>query len=189
MRNIDRCNDAQTNGRVGFIKSKRSKHLLERSLRRVVVACTLASVCVAANVSAGTPASGHTPVRSAKHLCEQVGRALKRERDPSGPKSLFVESVDMGGRSWRYQGVDLDADGKADEVLQGCGSSSDGTCTLDVKLSTGGAYEFSEETFKVIRFRTRHYVVVGDSSPASHVGARRLYALTGHGANLICKSF
>jgi uncharacterized protein len=127
--------------------------------------------------------------KSTKQLCDQVASALKQERSPTQPKPLFVDSIDAGGRSWMYQGVDLDRDGKPDDLLQSCGSPGDGRCTLQVTLSSGGSYEVSEEIFKVIRFQSKHYVVVGDSFPPERVGFRRLYLLTVRGANLVCTSF
>lgn len=121
-------------------------------------------------------------------MCKQVAEALEHDRSPTGSKPLFVDSIDLGGRTWRYQGIDLDRDNKPDDVIQSCGSPSDGSCTLRVNLSKGGSYEFAEEIFKVIRFRSRYYVVVGDSFPPDRTGSRRLYALGERSADLVCKT-
>lgn len=130
-----------------------------------------------------------TPTKSGLQICRQVAAALERERSQAHPKSLFVNSIEEGGRFWRYQGLDIDRDNKPDELLQSCGSPSEGACTLSITLTKGGGYNLSEETFKVIRFRSRPYAVVGDSFPPDRTGYRRLYALTERGARLLCKSF
>lgn len=122
-----------------------------------------------------------------KKICQEVHNALIKQRYQD-QSLLFVESVDAGGRDSIYQGIDLDKDGKHEKILQSCGSPMDGTCTLYVGLSNGGGYEMSEELFKVIRFRKKYYVVVGDSYPRTS-SRRRLYLLTARGAELNCASF
>lgn len=171
-------------GALRKLVTRQERHRMTRVLGFVLVSCAASGSCVSAP-------RGHerTSAMSASSPCEQVAKALERDRVPDTSKPLFVETVDVGGRSWRYQHVDLDRDGKADDVVQSCGSPSDGTCTLFVTLSKGGHYEFSEATFKVIRFHSRHYLVVGDSFPPDHAGSRRLYLLTEHAAQPVCNAF
>lgn len=128
---------------------------------------------------------------SNQKICTEISDTLLRiSKLP--PQSyvdpFYVDSIEMGGRTYGYQGVDLDGDGKADKIEQSCGSPSDGTCTLYVTLSSGGGYEVEEEIFHVMRFESRYYVLVGHPSLMKN-HTRRMYALSAKGAELICKSF
>lgn len=124
-------------------------------------------------------------------ICTNVANTLRRISNMhpySYENPLHVVSIETGGRSYAYQNVDLDGDGKPDEVKQSCGSPSDGTCTLYVKLSSGAKYEVDDEIFHVMRFESKYYVLVGHpSSMKNH--RRRMYALSANGAELVCKSF
>ena len=119
-------------------------------------------------------------------LCSTMAKALRREQ--AGSVELFVESTEIAGRTDSFQGVDLDSDGKPDGLIRSCGSASDGTCTLDIKLSGGGGYELTEQIFNVSKFESKYYVVVGNTYFKRNPH-RRLYVLTSHGAELVCKSF
>lgn len=150
------------------------------------IAASATFVCLAVNAkSPGKPKGGN------QKICADMGNTLRRisSMQPHSFKDrLHVDSVETGGRSYAYQNVDLDGDGKPDDVKQSCGSPSDGTCTLYVTLSTGGGYEVDEDIFAVIRFRANYYVLVGDTYPKRNTH-RRMYALSGKGAELVCKSF
>ena len=154
-----------------------------------IISCGFLSWFVASYVLAGTQYLEPAHPKTAAPLCRRVAEALDNDRRPNSHTTLYVDSIDLGGHSWRYQGIDLDRDSKSDDVMQSCGSPSDGGCMLIVTLSQGGGYKFSEEIFKVVHFESNHYVVVGDSYPPARDGLRRLYKLTEHGAELICKSF
>jgi hypothetical protein len=119
-------------------------------------------------------------------ICARVRQALGH--GPGVPPSLYVESIDGEGRQSIYQGIDVDEDGAADTVKQDCGSPSYGMCSLYVGLSRGGRYEFDEEFFSLIRFRSRYYVVVGDTYPEKNIH-RRLYVLSAQGVHRVCTSF
>lgn len=124
-------------------------------------------------------------------ICAEVAKSLRRISNTMPPfyeNPLYVDSIETGGRSYAYQNVDLDGDGKPDEVTQSCGSPSDGTCTLYVALSSGAKYQVDDATFHVMRFKTKYYVLVGHpTSMKSH--RRRLHALSAIGAKLVCNSF
>lgn len=124
-------------------------------------------------------------------ICAPVAKALglrHASRSPSYVDPLYVDTVEGDGRESIFQNVDLDGDGKSDDVKRDCGSPSEGSCTLYVALSRGGGYELQEEPFAVIRFHSRYYIVVGDTFPEPNKH-RRLHALTKSGAELVCKSF
>ena len=157
------------------------------SLRYQIRSSTLAFV-VGASTLLPTPHAGAVPnaFKADPKICARVGRALGHI--PGVPPSLYVDSIEGAGRESIYQGVDVDGDNVADGVTRSCGSPSDGTCGLYVSLSTGGGYEFEEEYFGLIRFRSKYYVLVGDSYPEKNT-RRRLYVLGAQGADLVCKSF
>jgi hypothetical protein len=119
-------------------------------------------------------------------ICARIGKALGH--GPGVPSSLYVDSIDGEGRQSIYQGIDVDGDGAADSVKQDCGSPSYGMCSLYIGLSKGGGYEFEEEVFSLIRYRSRYYVVVGDTYPEKKIH-RRLYVLSARGVDRVCKSF
>ena len=119
-------------------------------------------------------------------LCSMVAKALRREQD--GSVELFVASTEIGGRTDAFQGIDLDGDGKQDSLIRGCGSASNGTCTINIELSGGGGYELTENFFTASKFQSKYYVVVGNTYPNLNSN-RRLYALTSRSADLVCKSF
>lgn len=165
-----------------------ANHFNDKHMRTLVVAIALSATfsCLAAN--AKSPGKSDT---SNQKICTLVGETLRRisnMRPHSYFDPLYVDSIEAGGRESIFQNVDLDGDGKPDDVMQGCGSPSDGSCTLYVTLSNGGGYEVTEEPFGVIRFRSKYYIIVGDTYPQKNTN-RRLYSLTGQGAELVCKSF
>ena len=121
-----------------------------------------------------------------EQLCSLVAKAIVRKR--GRPVPLWVDYIGGEGRSSIYQRVDIDQDGVSDKVIQDCGSPSNGTCTLNVALSKGGNYEVTEEFFSLVTFRSKYYIVVGDTYPKKNTH-RRLYSLTDSSAKLVCKSF
>jgi hypothetical protein len=127
-----------------------------------------------------------TTLKCDTRICTRVARNLGH--GPGVPPSLHVESIDGEGRESIYQSMDIDGDKVADSVKRDCGSSTYGTCSLYVRLSKGGGYDFEEETFSVIRFRSKYYVVVGNTYPQKNT-RRRLYILNSQGADQICESF
>jgi hypothetical protein len=97
--------------------------------------------------------------------------------------------LDEGGRSTLYQGVDLDGDGRADTLLQGCGSPSDGSCVLYVTTSSGHKYEFDGRPFYVGVFERQYYIIEGNSSPRKpRQRDRNIYLLTETSAKRVCNS-
>jgi hypothetical protein len=136
--------------------------------------------------------TGLPPPATSKSLQENSGICAGVEKalgsGAGAPPSLYVESVNGEGRGSVYMGIDLDGDGDADSVKQDCGSPSYGTCILYVGLSRGGGYEFEEEFFNVIRFRSKYYVLVGDTYPERNTH-RRLYLLNVQRPVRVCKSF
>ena len=162
---------------VSIIALGKPKH--EMRALKVSLGLSIALSCIAADLKVEKNARPSS-------ICHMFAEALKQEH--AGATQLYVDSVEGGGRDSIYQGIDLDNDGKADEIRRSCGSPSDGSCTLYVQLSTGKKYEMSEEFFKVRRFRSKYYVVVGDNFPKQNTH-RRLYSLSEQGAELICKSF
>lgn len=137
------------------------------------------------------PTASRKKGNSNQEICTVVSDTLMRisKLPPQSYEDPFyVDSIEIGGRSYSYQSVDLDGDGKADKVEQSCGSPSDGTCTLYVALSSGGGYEVDEEIFHVMHVESKYYLLVGHpSSMKNH--RRRMYALSAKGAELVCKSF
>jgi hypothetical protein len=137
--------------------------------------------CYASNVKTLKKINNANP-----NICELFAKALQREH--AGASELYVNFIEGDGRDSVYQDVDIDEDGTSDKVLQSCGSQNEGSCTLYVKLSTGSEYEMTENFFKVNRFLSKYYIVVGDTFPNRNTH-RRLYLLSARGAELTCKSF
>jgi hypothetical protein len=119
-------------------------------------------------------------------MCAEFRRTLGH--GPGVPPLLYVESIEGEGRESIYQGIDIDGDGVVDSVRRSCGSPGYGTCILYVGLSKGGGYEFEDEFFGLVRFRSGYYVLVGDSYPEKNAH-RRLHVLSANGTDLVCKSF
>lgn len=115
-----------------------------------------------ANALDNSVIGGASPIesRAKKGVCDDVARLLKPV--PGAQKlPLDVLSEDLGGRRWRYKGVDIDKDGKEDDVIESCGSPSDGTCVLDVRTSSGSEYSFDDSYFFLIKYKKDFYVVIG----------------------------
>ena len=179
--NIMRCYKL---GGIAMLYLKKRRQLLFTLLLTAGFSTT--APCTTAEAKAS-----RNPLKANQKVCADVGNALRRISNMP-PHSyfdpLYVDSIEAGGRSYAYQNVDLDGDGRPDLVEQSCGSPSDGTCTLNVTLSTGAKYEVNDQIFHVMRFESKYYVLVGHSSSMKN-HRRRLYALSATGAQLVCKSF
>lgn len=152
-------------------------------MRPLILSClAVASIWLAISHATAAP----TTLKGDTRICSRVGRSLGH--GPGVPPSLHVESIDGEGRESIYQGMDIDGDKVADSVKRDCGSPTYGTCSLYVRLSKGEGYEFEEETFSVIRLRSKYYVVVGSTYPKKNT-RRRVYILNAQGAGQLCKSF
>ncbi|WP_143518024.1 hypothetical protein [Pseudomonas sp. PIC25] len=92
------------------------------------------------------------------------------------------------GRDKNYLGVDIDKDGKSDLVMQSCSGSGFGLCSLFVDKSSGGGYEFTDETFFLFRKGDEYYLILGESVDPEYkkFGRRKLYILGLDGAGLVC---
>ncbi|QDQ25352.1 DUF1311 domain-containing protein [Chitinimonas arctica] len=118
-------------------------------------------------------------------FCNEFSNDL--EKTPLGSTERFVEYADGEGRAKIFKDVDIDGDKKNDEVMQDCGSISEGTCTLYIQLSGGRGYEFTDKPFTLIRLRGEYYALVGHTYPEINTGNRRLFALSSRKASLACK--
>jgi hypothetical protein len=144
---------------------------------------------VAPRASASTPAGAERSRRSTKLLCSRLQRALDSSPSSTEMLSMSVPTEDGGGRSTLYQGVDLDGDGRADTLLQGCGSPSEGSCVLYVTTSAGHRYEFDGRPFYVGVFERQYYIIEGNSYPRKpRQRDRNIYLLTESSAKRVCKS-
>jgi hypothetical protein len=123
-------------------------------------------------------------------VCQQMQRALDARRVDKQPDQFVLPTRSREGRDIEYVDVDLDGDNRPDTLLQSCGSTSYGSCTLFVTLSSGGSFEYTDTPFFVTRLHTKYYALVGESlsEPRSAKrGKRRLVSLTKGGAKLACK--
>ncbi|MEJ8814262.1 hypothetical protein WKW77_24465 [Variovorax ureilyticus] len=131
-------------------------------------------------------ASGDQASKIDSGFCQRLAKHLVRK--PGAPLPLSVETSQGEGRVIRYKSIDLDGDGKSDDLLQDCGSPSDGTCVLEVIVSSGSKYSFSTSPFALVKFENRYVVVVGDTYP-TRSRSRSAYQLTAKEAELVCKKF
>ncbi|MFC4419593.1 hypothetical protein [Cupriavidus pampae] len=122
-----------------------------------------------------------------KKFCDAVAQALV-PAPGADDLPLYVPYDDLGGRRRRYIGVDLDNDKKEDEIVESCGSPSDGTCFLDVKLSGGGNYDFYGPYFYLIMFRNNYFIIINDVDKKS-IGKRSLKKISQFGVTNICSAF
>lgn len=107
------------------------------------------------------------------------------------PRTLTrLKSSSREGGDIEYLGLDVDADGDADEVIQSCGSQGM-PCNLFVSMTGGGNLELEEERFYLARFRSDLLVIVGDSAfEGRKPGAvlnRSIYQVKKTGIDLICR--
>lgn len=163
---------------VGAASTRRAARNTPALTWRAALFCVASLLCASVAHAKGHP------------ICKEVQRALA-SRQVGKPDAFLVQSVPKEGRDLEYVDVDLDTDKKPDRLLQSCGSTSEGTCTLYVSLSTGAQFEFTGAPFLVARFDSQYYVLVGESlsEPASMKrGKRQLYRLTADGAALVCKT-
>jgi hypothetical protein len=143
---------------------------------------------VMASGSATTSVQTDRDRRTTKRFCSRLQRVLDSQPS-SSDASMEVSTVDGGGRSDLYQGIDLDRDGQLDQLERGCGSSSDGSCTLYVATSSGQKYEFDGRPFYVGVFEGRYYIIEGNSFPRKpRQRDRNIYLLTETLAKRVCKS-
>ena len=136
-------------------------------------------------ISCGCTCAANSSIEESP-TCAQIEKAIRKR--PGIPRPLYVDAVEGEGRELIYLEVDLDGDGVPDNVKRDCGSPTDGTCSLYVRLTKGGRYEFDERPFSLIQFRSKYYVLVGHSSSEKSTN-RRLYMVTARGINRICKTF
>jgi hypothetical protein len=166
------------------------RHVSLRDLRLVTLMVVTALMTPFSCFAADSNAQNKAKATNAG-VCTKVANTLQRiskMHSHSYENPLHVDSIETGGRTYAYQNIDLDRDGKPDEVEQSCGSPSDGTCTLYVKLSSGAKYEVEDEIFHVMRFESKYYVLVGHPLYMKN-HRRRLFVLSANGAELVCKSF
>ncbi|WP_141243719.1 hypothetical protein [Pseudomonas indica] len=125
-------------------------------------------------------------------VCKDVKRALdERTVQTYCTKDDLFCNVDWepgSGRDKNYLGVDIDKDGKSDLVMQSCGGSGLGLCSLFVDKSGGGGYEFTDEAFFLFKLGDDYYLILGESVEPEHkkIGMRKLYLLGLDGADLVC---
>lgn len=121
-------------------------------------------------------------------ICSQLSRVLDGRR-PEKPDVLYIESHYKGGGDTEYLNLDIDKDGLADSVVQSCGSLNM-PCSLFVTLSTGNSMELLDEgRFFLGRYKSKVYVIVGDSqseSAGSKRGKRRIFKITAIDIKLVC---
>jgi hypothetical protein len=116
-----------------------------------------------------------------KNFCTRLAHAIKASHVGSSP---VVNWKEVDGYTV-YLGLDLDGDKTSDKVSQSCGT--DGTCLLEVVLSTGDGYNFSDRGFKVIAFEGRNLILVGDSYPPENIGRRTVHALGDRAPSILCE--
>lgn len=125
-------------------------------------------------------------------VCADVKRSLE-----SRSAQMYCTEEDVfcnvdwepgSGRDKNYLGVDIDKDGKPDGVMQSCGGSGLGLCSLFVDKSSGGGYEFTDEAFFLFRMGGEHYLILGESVDPEYrqAGRRKLYGLNGYGVKFLC---
>lgn len=125
-----------------------------------------------------------------RQRCVEFSQILDKPRGVR-PKTLTqVESSSREGGDTKYFGVDIDADGVVDEILQSCGSR-DMPCNLFITLSAGGEMELEEGRFYLARYRGDLIVIVGDAAfEGRKAGAprnRSIYQVKKTGIDLICR--
>lgn len=122
-------------------------------------------------------------------ICTDIHKILIQRQQGHEPKDFYIEYEDQGGRSTSYQRLDIDGDKINDSVVRGCGSISDGTCSLYIKLSTGKQLELEESPFFLGRVKSSVYIIVGESlseKENNKRGKRRIYQVTKQAIKLIC---
>jgi hypothetical protein len=139
------------------------------------------------NIHGDAKLIGSTVSKKDKSLCKRIGIMVNnRTTSKYMPKS---ENTDP--HTTRYLNLDIDNDGRADDVTVNSGSSES---LLVVKLSTGEEYDLDESLMYLIKLNGKVYAVVrlfdwsvlpGGQRAEKDLG-HRLYILTKDKAELAC---
>lgn len=120
-------------------------------------------------------------------LCARFGELLSRRGGLSPYELEMIPSVEG---SQRIPNIDVDKDGRADDLVWFCpGSGSRAPadpCTLSIALSSGRKIEFEESRFHLIRYQSNVYAVAAESGPSRTIGTGRIYRVDGSGVTLVC---
>lgn len=145
-----------------------------------------ALVCVHALAVLSAPLSAHGTKLNA--VCSELRTVLDARR-VGKPDTFSIDSRYLGGGDTDYPNLDINHDGVADKVIQSCGSR-DMPCSLFIELSDGKRLELLEEgRFFVGRYKSRLFVIVGDSVtvvPEKKRGKRRVFEITPTEFRLLC---
>jgi uncharacterized protein YecT (DUF1311 family) len=120
--------------------------------------------------------------------CKELQRVLDARR-LGHMGDLEIDSLPSEGGDTSYPNLDIDGDGKPDEVIRSCGSG-DMACSLFVTLSGGGELELLDEgRFYLGRHKSHLYAIFGDSLTEplkAKRGKRSAYEITRSGIALVC---
>jgi hypothetical protein len=120
--------------------------------------------------------------------CAEFSQILDKAGEERGRLNVAKYSAPVGGM-WSYFGLDLDSDGKDDEVTESCGSQNM-PCQLDIKLSSGNSFELEERRFYVAHDGPETFVVVGDlpngRQPNTNLD-QDIYQISKEGIQLLCR--
>ena len=89
-----------------------------------------------------------------------------------------------------FEGLDIDGDGKDDEVVRSCGAGTGRLCGLYITFSTGG-YNNDTETgdFYLIKINRKIYLILdidGKRSPYTDKDSTEAYNITKDSITKIC---
>jgi hypothetical protein len=118
-------------------------------------------------------------------------RELERRRGWA-PYELGGNRLEDGTE--RITDLDIDGDGRSDDVLWFCPGSGSTVpadpCILKIKLASGKTIEFSRDRLVLVRYGSKVYVRASEiessgtgATPAIH---RKVYRVDGAGVRLIC---
>ena len=168
---------------------KRSRHRRSRRTRDLVGSLVVFSV-----LTASAPVSLAMDTAVAKHasICERIRHI--NQATPLGIASLAVEERASEALPpdgiYRYVGVDIDDDGKADDVTHTCtrGGSSmrSDPCTLTARMSRSGrVFTLTEESMFLFKLGKKYFIASSRSVDGSVFGTN-IHELNRSGIKLIC---
>jgi len=124
-------------------------------------------------------------------LCERFAARFAKEGQSALMPYVLYPQVDAEG--WeQYQGLDIDGDGRPDELSRACSPSypMPDPCELDLKLSSGRKFEFSlrdQERFFVAKIGSHVYAVeTPDARSRKRPGPRSILTIGKRGIIRVC---